>query len=61
MRHRTAGSTSSGLDPSAAAGAVVAGVKANRFIVTTHPDDLIGAAQTRLGHAQEASHQEASQ
>lgn len=46
-----AGTTEGPVEPSAAADAVVNGIKANRFIVTTHPDDISGAAGRRLALA----------
>ena len=46
---------SGGLDPSVAAEAVVAGIKANRFIVTTHPEYLVAAAEARLAQARNAA------
>ena len=51
----TAGTTSGGLDPSVAAEAVLAGIKANRFILTTHPEDLVAAAEARLTKARKAA------
>jgi len=51
----TAGTTSDGVEPSAVADAVVAGIKANQFIVTTHPDQVIAAAESRLAKARQAA------
>ena len=42
------GSTGGGLDPSVAADVVVEGILTNRFLLTTHPDELINAATMRL-------------
>jgi NAD(P)-dependent dehydrogenase (short-subunit alcohol dehydrogenase family) len=42
------GTTGGGLDPSVAADVVVEGILSNRFVLTTHPDDLINAASMRL-------------
>ena len=49
------GTTSGGIAPSAVADAVVAGVKANQFIVTTHPDQVIAAAESRLAQAHQTA------
>jgi NAD(P)-dependent dehydrogenase (short-subunit alcohol dehydrogenase family) len=49
----TAGTTSGGIDPAAVADAVVAGIKANQFIVTTHPDQVVSAAESRLAKARQ--------
>lgn len=46
-----AGTTEGPVEPAAAADAVLHGIKANRFIVTTHPDDISGAAGRRLALA----------
>ena len=50
----TKGTTSGGLDPSRAAEAVLAGIRANRFILTTHPEDSVSAAEARLTKTQKA-------
>jgi len=49
------GTTTGGLDPVAVADAVVASVKADRFVATTHPDEVVAAAETRLAFAREAA------
>ena len=46
--------THSGLDPDLAASAVVAGIRENRFGVTTHPEGLVRAAARRLEAARQA-------
>jgi NAD(P)-dependent dehydrogenase (short-subunit alcohol dehydrogenase family) len=51
----TEGTTSGGLDPSLAAEVVLAGIRANRFILTTHPEDLVAAADARLAKARKAA------
>jgi len=51
----TAGATAGGVEPSAVAAAVVAGIKANRFIVTTHPDEVVSAAEGRRAQARDVS------
>ena len=48
------GTTGDGVPPEAAADAVVAAIKANRFVVTTHPDDVTAAAERRLAEARAA-------
>jgi len=47
----TDGTTGGGVDPSVAADVVLEGILTNRFILTTHPDDLAGAATMRLDAA----------
>jgi NAD(P)-dependent dehydrogenase (short-subunit alcohol dehydrogenase family) len=49
------GTTSGGIAPTAVADAVVAGIKVNQFIVTTHPDQVIAAAESRLAKAQQTA------
>jgi NAD(P)-dependent dehydrogenase (short-subunit alcohol dehydrogenase family) len=49
----TAGTTSGGIEPTAVADAVVAGIKANQFIVTTNPDQVVSAAESRLAKARQ--------
>jgi hypothetical protein len=51
----TEGTTSGGLDPSRAAEAVLAGIRANRFILTTHSEDLVAAADARLAKARKTA------
>ena len=45
------GTTGGGIAPERAADAVVAAIVENRFVVTTHPEDLEAAAQRRVGLA----------
>ena len=45
------GTTEGPVDPSAAAEATVEGILANRFVVTTHPEDLVTAAERRIAAA----------
>jgi NAD(P)-dependent dehydrogenase (short-subunit alcohol dehydrogenase family) len=47
----TAGTTVGPVEPSAVAAAVVEGILSNRFVLSTHPDDLRGAAERRLALA----------
>jgi len=49
------GTTVGDVEPGAVADAVVAGIRANRFVVSTHPDLVVQAAETRLAKAREAS------
>jgi NAD(P)-dependent dehydrogenase (short-subunit alcohol dehydrogenase family) len=44
----TDGTTSGPVEPSAAAAVVVEGILSNRFVLSTHPDDVRGAAEQRL-------------
>jgi NAD(P)-dependent dehydrogenase (short-subunit alcohol dehydrogenase family) len=44
----TDGTTGGGVDPSVAADVVLNGILTNRFVLTTHPDELISAATMRL-------------
>jgi NAD(P)-dependent dehydrogenase (short-subunit alcohol dehydrogenase family) len=56
LRERlVAESTGGGVAPEQAASAVVNAIKANQFIVTTDPDNLVGAAKSRLGAARQAA------
>ena len=49
------GTTGGGVGPELAAAAVVNAIRANEFIVTTHPAEVAGAAQQRLVDAQRAA------
>jgi len=50
----TEGTTSGGIEPGAVAEAVIAGIKSNQFIVTTNPDQVVTAAESRLAKARQA-------
>ncbi len=45
------GTTGGGIAPEQAADAVVAAIRENRFVVTTHPQDLVAAAERRVALA----------
>jgi NADP-dependent 3-hydroxy acid dehydrogenase YdfG len=47
------GTTGEGMDPSRAADAVVRAIKENRFVISSHPEDVISSAQRRLQQAHE--------
>lgn len=49
------GTTGGGIAPEAAADAVVAAIKANDFVATTHPADVVAAAERRLTAARTAA------
>jgi hypothetical protein len=46
-----AGTTQGDVEPSAVADAVLSGVKANQFLVTTHAGELVAAAEARMALA----------
>lgn len=48
----TAGTTGGGVDPSMAADVVLNGILTNRFVLTTHPNELLSAARMRLEAAE---------
>jgi NAD(P)-dependent dehydrogenase (short-subunit alcohol dehydrogenase family) len=50
-RHLVEGTTGGGIAPERAADAVVAAIRENRFVVTTHPEELEAAAQRRLAQS----------
>ena len=49
------GPTRGDVNPPDVAEVVWRGIRANQFIVTTHPDQLLGAARSRVAHAEQAS------
>jgi NAD(P)-dependent dehydrogenase (short-subunit alcohol dehydrogenase family) len=49
------GTTGGGVAPELAADAVVKAIKANEFVVTTHPAEVVGAAEARLAEAKRAA------
>lgn len=51
----TDGTTGGGLDPSVAAEVVLAGILSDRFMLSTHPDELIAAGSFRLQVAETGS------
>jgi NAD(P)-dependent dehydrogenase (short-subunit alcohol dehydrogenase family) len=56
LRERlVAESTGGGVAPERAASAVVTAIKANQFVVTTDPDNVVKAAQSRLAAARNAA------
>jgi hypothetical protein len=48
----TAGTTTGGIDPATVADAVLEGIRSNRFVLSTHPDQITAAARARLAHAE---------
>lgn len=46
------GTTQGDVDPPAVAEAVVEGIRSNRFVLSTHPAQVVDAARSRLGHAE---------
>jgi NAD(P)-dependent dehydrogenase (short-subunit alcohol dehydrogenase family) len=49
------GTTGGGVGPGLAAAAVVNAIRANEFIVTTHPAEVVAAAEQRLAEARRAA------